>query len=68
MVRTSLAMLGRLMGVQALRRKREAVDGAANQDAWSLHAAERSMLEVVDPDAGPLEATCLDQRIARNVS
>jgi hypothetical protein len=56
MVRTSLAVHGRLMRVQALRHKREAIDGAANQDAWILHVAERSMLGVVDPDGGPLEA------------
>src|ERR1700733_7240711 len=53
MVRTSLSVHGRLMRVQALRQKREAIDGAANQDAWTLHVAERSMLAVVDPDAGP---------------
>jgi hypothetical protein len=84
MVRTSLSVHGRLMRVQALRQKREATDGAANQDARALHVAERSMLGVVDPDAGPLEAawpgtapvaprvealaTCVDQRIADNVS
>jgi hypothetical protein len=42
--------------VQALRQKREAIDGAANEDAWTLHVAERSMLGVVDPDARPQEA------------
>ncbi len=56
MVRTSLSVLGRLMRVQAVRQKREAIDGAANADAWALHVAERSMLGVVDPDAGPLES------------
>ncbi len=56
MVRTSLSVLGRLMRVQAVRRKREAINGAANADAWALHGAERSMLAVVDPDAGPQEA------------
>jgi hypothetical protein len=56
MVRTSLSMHGRLMRVQALRHKREAIDGAANADARALHVAERSMLAVVDTDAGPLEA------------
>jgi hypothetical protein len=56
MLRTSLSVLGRLMRVQAVRQKREAIDGAANQDAWALHAAERSMLGVVDPDAGPQQA------------
>src|SRR5471030_67579 len=80
MVRTSLSVHGRLMRVQALRHKREAIDGAANQDAWALHVAERLMLAVVDPDAGELEAAwpgvapveapaaCVDQRIADNVS
>jgi hypothetical protein len=56
MVRTSLSVHGRLMRVQALRRKREAIDSAANEDAWTLHVAERSMLGVVDPEAGPMEA------------
>jgi hypothetical protein len=56
MVRTSLAVHGRLMRVQAVRQKREAIEGAANADAWTLHVAERSMLRVVDPDAGRLKA------------
>ena len=84
MLRTSLSVHGRLMRVQAVRQKREAIDGAANADAWALHVAERSMLRVVDPAAGPLKAalpkaapvaapvaapaTCVDQRIAENVS
>jgi hypothetical protein len=84
MVRTSLSVHGRLMRVQALRQKREAIDSAANEDAWALHVAERSMLGVLDPDAGPLEAArpkvapvatrveapaaCVDQRITDNVS
>jgi hypothetical protein len=80
MVRTSLSVHARLMRVQALRQKREAIDGAANQDAWALHVAERSMLAVVDADAGPLEAArpkvapvaapaaCVDQRIEDYVS
>src|SRR5450432_4402222 len=70
MVRTSLSVHGRLMRVQALRQKRETIEGAANQDAWALHVAERSMLAVVDADAGPLEAApveapaaCPDQSI-----
>src|SRR5450432_783194 len=70
MVRTSLSVHGRLMRVQALRQKREAIDGAANQDAWTLYVAERSMLAGVDPDAGLLEAApveapaaCPDQSI-----
>jgi hypothetical protein len=76
MARTSLSVLGRLMRVQALRHKREKIDGAANEDAWALHVAERSMLGVVDPDAGPLEAAwpgtapaaCVDQKIEDDVS
>jgi hypothetical protein len=80
----SLSVHGRLMQVQALRRKREAIDAAANEDAWALHVAERSMLGVVDPDAGPPEAlrpkvapvatrveepaACVDRRVADNVS
>jgi hypothetical protein len=81
MVRTSLSVHGRLMRVQALRQKREAIDGAANADARALHVAERSMLGVVDPDAGPQQAAArpkvapvaalaadVDQRIEENVS
>ena len=56
MVRTSLSVHGRLMRVQALRQKREKIDSAANEDAWTLHVAERSMLGVVDPDAELLDA------------
>jgi hypothetical protein len=77
MVRTSLSVQGRLMRVQAVRQKREAIEGAASQDAWTLHVAERSMLKVVvDPDAEPQQAAGpatapaagLDQRIEENVS
>jgi hypothetical protein len=80
MVRTSLSVHARLMRVQAVRQKREAIDGAANEDAWALHVAERSMLGVVDPNAGPLEAAwpeaapveapaaVVDQNIEENVS
>jgi hypothetical protein len=75
MVRTSLSVHGRLMRVQALRQKREAIEGAANQDALALHVAERLMLAVVDPDAGELEAAwpqaapapVADQGIEENV-
>src|SRR5450432_287414 len=56
MVRTSQSMHKHLIRVQALRHKREAIDGAANDDAWALHMAERSMLGVVDPGAGPHQA------------
>ena len=53
MLRTSLSLHGRLMRVQALRQKREVIEASANQDAWTLHVAERSMVGVVAPDAGP---------------
>src|SRR5450432_564707 len=56
MLRTSLSVHARLMRVQALRQKRELIDGAANRDALALHVAERLMLAVVDPDAGPQQA------------
>jgi hypothetical protein len=80
MVRTSLSVHGRLMRVQALRQKREAIDGAANEDGWVQHVAERSVLAVVDPADGPLEAARpavapveaaaagVDQRIEEDVS
>src|SRR5471030_2242801 len=80
MLRTSLSVHARLMRVQALRHKREAIDDAANQDARALHVAERSMLAVVDSDAGPLEtagpkvapveppAACVDQMVEDYVS
>ena len=51
MMRTSLSVHGRLMRVQALRRKRDAIEGAATEDAWTLHVAERSILKVLDPKA-----------------
>jgi hypothetical protein len=56
MVRTSLSVHGRLMRVQAVRQKREGIEGTATEDAWTLHVAERCMMMVVDPDTGPLEA------------
>jgi len=73
MVRTSLSVHARLMRVQALRRKREAIDGAATEDAWALPVAERSMLEVVDPEwtgTAPVEtpAVNVDQTITEDVS
>jgi hypothetical protein len=77
MVRTSLAVHGRLMRVQALRQKREAIEGAADEDAWTLHVAERSMLKVIDsnaksqqvarPEVAPVVAD-VEQRVAENVS
>ena len=84
MLRMSLSVHGRLMRVQALRRKRDATGGAANLDPWTQHAAERSMLEVLHADAAqqqaaspkatpvatPVEApaTSPDQKTAENVS
>jgi hypothetical protein len=56
MVRTSLSVHARLMRVQALRQKREAIDGAATEDGWVQHVAERSMLAVVDPADRRVEA------------
>src|ERR1700712_1273082 len=57
MIRTSLSVLGRLLRVQALRQKRDAIDGAASQDAWTQHVTEQSMLLVADPAPGPQQAT-----------
>ena len=34
-----------------MRRQRDATEGAAEQDAWSRHVADRSMLKVADLDA-----------------
>ena len=49
MVRTSLSVHARLMRVQAVRQKRDAIEGTATEDAWTLHVAEQSMLKVADP-------------------
>jgi hypothetical protein len=82
MARTSLSMHARLMRIQAVRQKRQAIEGAANQDAWTQHVAEQSMLQVADrdierleaarPKAAPVAAPAptphVDQRIAENVS
>ncbi len=60
--------------------KREPINGTATKDAQTLHMAERSMLRVVDLNAGPLEVTwpvaasvkapaaCVDQGTKCNVS
>jgi hypothetical protein len=48
MVRTSLSAHARLMRVQAVRQKRESIEGAANHDARTQHVAEQSMLKVID--------------------
>jgi hypothetical protein len=50
MVRASLSVHARLMRVQAVRHKREAIEATATQDAWTLHVTEQSMLKVADPD------------------
>ena len=80
MVRTSLSVHGRLMRVQAVRQKREAIEGSASVDAGTQHVVERSMLRVADPNAKPQQAAppaaalveaptaCVDQRIQENVS
>ena len=76
MVRTSSSAHGRLMHVQAARQTREAIEGAASQGAWTPHTAERSMVQMMDPDAEPPQlavteaapAAARDQRIAENVS
>jgi len=80
MVRTSLSVHARLMRVQAARQKREAIEGAANQDGWTQHIAEQSMLRVVDADAARLAtasptaapvgapADCGNQKTEDNVS
>ena len=56
MLRTSLSVHGRLIRVQALRRKRDATGAAANQDLWAQNAAERSMLAVMRADAAQQQA------------
>jgi hypothetical protein len=84
MVRTSLSVHARPMRLQAVRQKREAIEAAATQDAWTLNVAERSMLKVVDRGIERLEAARstaglaeapvvapaphVDQRIEENVS
>ena len=62
MVRTSLSVLGRLIRVQALRQKREAIEGAASEDAWALHTTERSMLKVADPNAKPPQTAGVENK------
>jgi hypothetical protein len=56
MVRTSLSVHARLMRVQAIRQKREAIAGAADQDAWTQHVAEQTMLAVLEAKARPRQA------------
>jgi hypothetical protein len=80
MVRASLSVHARLMRVQAVRQKREAIEATERQDALTLHVAEQSMLRVADPDlqrvtarrpeAAPVAAPAPqeNQPIAENVS
>lgn len=79
MVKTSLSVHARLMRVQAVRQKREAIEGAATEDAWTLHIAEKSMLKVAEPDIkrpnpgpqpAPVEPTAAreDQNTQENAS
>jgi len=60
MVRTSLAVHGRLMRVQAVRQKRETIEGAVNQDGWAQFLIEQSMLAVIEPRARGSEAARQD--------
>ncbi len=55
MVRTSLSVPARLCGCRRCARS-GAIDGSANADPQALPVAERPMLGVVDPDAGPQQA------------
>jgi hypothetical protein len=57
MVRTSLAVEKLLMQVQAIRRKREAIEATATQDARTLRIVELSMLRVADPEFERLRAS-----------
>lgn len=75
MVRTPLAVHGRLMRVQAQRRKQAAFDRALEAGARAGSVAERSVLGAMDADAGPVEAAsvealadCVDPRDQGNVS
>lgn len=54
MVRTSMAVLGRLQRTQAIRHKREANDATLKADEWTQHVAVRSMQQAMD--AGPAPA------------
>jgi len=54
MVRSSLAVLGRLQRTQAIRHKREANDATLKADEWTQHVVVRSMQQAMD--AGPAPA------------
>jgi hypothetical protein len=49
MARTSTTAQAMLIRVQAVRRKREAIKGATDEDAWTRHVVEQSMRRVADP-------------------
>jgi hypothetical protein len=55
MLRTSLSVHARLMRVQAVRQKRESIEGAANQDSRTQYVTERAMLQIVDRQVEWLE-------------
>ncbi len=59
MVRTSLAVLGRLQRTQAIRHKREANDATLKADEWMQHVVARSMQQAMD--AGPAPAALAGQ-------
>jgi hypothetical protein len=59
MARTSTAAQAMLIRVQAVRRKREAIKGATDEDAWTRHVVEQSMLRVADPETERVIATSL---------
>jgi len=59
MARTSTAAQAMLIRVQAVRRKREAIKGATDEDAWTRHVVEQSMLRVADPETERVMATSL---------
>jgi hypothetical protein len=44
------------MRVQASRRKREATEATATQDAWAQHVAEQSMAKILTANAAPRKA------------
>jgi hypothetical protein len=64
MVRTSLSVNARLVRVPAVRQKREAIDGAATEHAWTHHVAEQSVPKVADRDNERLQAARSAARLA----
>ena len=67
MVRTSLAVHGQLIRVQAVRQKREAIEGAATRDAQALHIVEQSMLAIAEPHAARVAAARTEAASAAGV-